>query len=88
MWASSALPTAGPSPGRREPEHWLPPAVARLQFPLCSLKRRAQAARALRGEAHQAARERAERARGLLEAAEQHKLDLVGAGPWVGRGLR
>nr|XP_023502551.1 transmembrane protein 191C isoform X4 [Equus caballus] len=41
-----------------------------------SLKRRAQAARALRGEAHQAARERAERARGLLEAAEQHKLDL------------
>uniref|UniRef100_A0A9L0RIF1 Transmembrane protein 191C n=1 Tax=Equus caballus TaxID=9796 RepID=A0A9L0RIF1_HORSE len=42
-----------------------------------SLKRRAQAARALRGEAHQAARERAERARGLLEAAEQHKLDLL-----------
>ncbi|XP_045391092.1 transmembrane protein 191C [Lemur catta] len=39
-------------------------------------RRRGQAARALRGEACAAAQERAERARGLLEAAERHKLDL------------
>ncbi|XP_075852878.1 transmembrane protein 191C isoform X2 [Microcebus murinus] len=39
-------------------------------------RRRGQAARTLRGEACAAARERAERARGLLEAAERHKLDL------------
>uniref|UniRef100_A0A8D2B793 Transmembrane protein 191C n=1 Tax=Sciurus vulgaris TaxID=55149 RepID=A0A8D2B793_SCIVU len=39
-------------------------------------RRRSQAARALRGEAREAARERAERTRGLLEAAERHKLDL------------
>uniref|UniRef100_A0A2K6EEZ2 Transmembrane protein 191C n=1 Tax=Propithecus coquereli TaxID=379532 RepID=A0A2K6EEZ2_PROCO len=39
-------------------------------------RRRSQAARALRGEACAVARERAERARGLLEAAERHKLDL------------
>uniref|UniRef100_A0A8C6EIW6 Transmembrane protein 191C n=1 Tax=Microcebus murinus TaxID=30608 RepID=A0A8C6EIW6_MICMU len=41
-------------------------------------RRRGQAARTLRGEACAAARERAERARGLLEAAERHKLDLWG----------
>ncbi|MBZ3874585.1 Transmembrane protein 191C [Sciurus carolinensis] len=39
-------------------------------------RRRSQAARALRGEAREAALERAERTRGLLEAAERHKLDL------------
>nr|XP_027780161.1 transmembrane protein 191C [Marmota flaviventris] len=39
-------------------------------------RRRSQAAGALRGEAHEAARERAERTRELLEAAERHKLDL------------
>nr|XP_042114913.1 transmembrane protein 191C isoform X5 [Peromyscus maniculatus bairdii] len=39
-------------------------------------RRRSQASRAMRGEAREAARERAERARGLLEAAEQHRLDL------------
>ncbi|XP_040145198.1 transmembrane protein 191C isoform X6 [Ictidomys tridecemlineatus] len=39
-------------------------------------RRRSQAAGALRGEAREAARERAERTRELLEAAEQHKLDL------------
>ncbi|XP_036050951.1 transmembrane protein 191C isoform X5 [Onychomys torridus] len=39
-------------------------------------RRRSQASRAIRGEAREAARERAERARGLLEAAEQHRLDL------------
>ncbi|CAO2631054.1 Transmembrane protein 191C [Lemmus lemmus] len=36
-------------------------------------RRRSQASRAIRGEAREAARERAERARGLLEAAEQHR---------------
>lgn len=40
--------------------------------------------RALRGEARESARERAERARELLEAAEQRKRDLVGSGPWLG----
>ncbi|KAH0505636.1 Transmembrane protein 191C [Microtus ochrogaster] len=39
-------------------------------------RRRSQASRAIRGEAREAARERAEQARGLLEAAEQHRLDL------------
>ncbi|XP_060256858.1 LOW QUALITY PROTEIN: transmembrane protein 191C [Ovis aries] len=39
-------------------------------------RRRSQAARALRGEAREAARERADRARGLLEAAEQRQRDL------------
>ncbi|XP_015355840.1 transmembrane protein 191C isoform X1 [Marmota marmota marmota] len=39
-------------------------------------RRRSQAAGALRGEAREAARERAERTRELLEAAERHKLDL------------
>ncbi|XP_076798658.1 transmembrane protein 191C isoform X2 [Arvicanthis niloticus] len=39
-------------------------------------RRRSQASQAIRGEAHEAARERAERARGLLEAAEQHRQDL------------
>ncbi|KAL6046622.1 hypothetical protein STEG23_017528 [Scotinomys teguina] len=39
-------------------------------------RRRSQASQALRGEAREAARERAERARGMLEAAEQHRLDL------------
>lgn len=39
-------------------------------------RRRSQASRAIRGEACEAARERAERARGLLEAAEQHRQDL------------
>ncbi|XP_058388038.1 transmembrane protein 191C [Diceros bicornis minor] len=39
-------------------------------------RRRSQAARALRGEAQEGARERAERARGLLEAAELRKQDL------------
>lgn len=48
--------------------------------PPCSLqRRRSQASRAIRGEAREAARERAERARGLLEAAEQHRQDLVRA---------
>ncbi|XP_077016402.1 transmembrane protein 191C isoform X2 [Tamandua tetradactyla] len=43
-----------------------------------SLQRRQnQAAQALRGEAREAARERAERARGLLQAAEQQKQDLL-----------
>ncbi|GAB1300058.1 Transmembrane protein 191C [Apodemus speciosus] len=42
-------------------------------------RRRSQASRAIRGEAREAARERAERARGLLEAAEQHRQDLVRA---------
>uniref|UniRef100_E1BIZ8 Transmembrane protein 191C n=1 Tax=Bos taurus TaxID=9913 RepID=E1BIZ8_BOVIN len=40
-------------------------------------RRRSQAARALRGEAREAARERADRARGLLEAAEQRQRDLL-----------
>uniref|UniRef100_A0ABI8AEK1 Transmembrane protein 191C n=1 Tax=Felis catus TaxID=9685 RepID=A0ABI8AEK1_FELCA len=40
-------------------------------------RKRSQAARAQRGEAREAARERAERARALLEAAEQHKQDLL-----------
>lgn len=55
------------------------------QFSLpCSLqRRRSQTSRAIRGEAREAARERAERARGLLEAAEQHRQDLVRAN---GRG--
>lgn len=49
-------------------------------FPPHSLqRRRSQASRAIRGEAREAARERAEQARGLLEAAEQHRLDLVRA---------
>lgn len=78
--------------------------AAEPQFPLRSLqRRRSQAARALRGEAREAARERADRARGLLEAAEQRQRDLVGRGPggagparggtsrwtgqWKGRGL-
>lgn len=72
------------------------PRAAEPQFPFRSLQRqRSQAARALRGEAREAARERAGRARRRLEAAEQHKLDLVGrgpkwggafgAGPWTGR---
>ncbi|XP_058427748.1 transmembrane protein 191C isoform X4 [Marmota monax] len=39
-------------------------------------RRRSQAAGALRGEAREAARERAERTLELLEAAERHKLDL------------
>ncbi|XP_008140860.3 transmembrane protein 191C [Eptesicus fuscus] len=39
-------------------------------------RRQSQAAGTLRGEAREAARERAERARGLLEAAEQRKRDL------------
>ncbi|KAM9194547.1 transmembrane protein 191C isoform 2-T2 [Dugong dugon] len=39
-------------------------------------RKRSQTAWALRGEAHEAARERAERARGLLEAAERHKREL------------
>ncbi|KAM5189095.1 transmembrane protein 191C isoform 1-T1 [Callospermophilus lateralis] len=39
-------------------------------------RRRSQAAGALRGEARESARERAERTRELLEAAERHKLDL------------
>ncbi|XP_059975372.1 transmembrane protein 191C [Mesoplodon densirostris] len=39
-------------------------------------RRRSQAARALHGKASEAARERADRARRLLEAAEQHKQDL------------
>ncbi|KAM9622514.1 transmembrane protein 191C isoform 2-T2 [Trichechus inunguis] len=39
-------------------------------------RKRSQTARALRGEAHEAARERAERAGGLLEAAERHKREL------------
>ncbi|XP_036209905.1 LOW QUALITY PROTEIN: transmembrane protein 191C [Myotis myotis] len=39
-------------------------------------RRQSQAAGALGGEAREAARERAERARGLLEAAEQRKQDL------------
>lgn len=52
-------------------------------FPLCSLQRRlSQAARIPRGEAREATRERAERARGLLELAEQRKQDLVTALPW------
>uniref|UniRef100_A0A8C6QI59 Transmembrane protein 191 n=1 Tax=Nannospalax galili TaxID=1026970 RepID=A0A8C6QI59_NANGA len=38
--------------------------------------RRIQASREIRGEARKAARERAERARGLLEAAEHRRLDL------------
>ncbi|XP_044786537.1 transmembrane protein 191C [Bubalus bubalis] len=51
--------------------------AAEPQFPLRSLqRRRSQAARALRGEAREAARERADRARGLLEAAEQRQRDL------------
>ncbi|XP_028341072.1 transmembrane protein 191C [Physeter macrocephalus] len=55
-------------------------------------RRRSQAARALRGEASEAARERADRAHRRLEAAEQHNQDLGGAldgvGPGVGRGLK
>ncbi|XP_007451071.1 PREDICTED: plectin-like [Lipotes vexillifer] len=39
-------------------------------------RQRSQAVRSLRGEASEAARERADRARQRLEAAEQHKLDL------------
>lgn len=92
----------GPTTGRVSTRHGLPrprsrlafpggrggpSAVAPPQFPLCSLQRkRNQAARALRGEAREAAREGAERARGLLEAAEQRKQDLVRAGPRVGCG--
>ncbi|XP_074212850.1 transmembrane protein 191C isoform X6 [Camelus bactrianus] len=50
---------------------------ARLTFLLQSLqRRRSQAARALCGEAREAARERAERVRGRLEAVEQRKRDL------------
>lgn len=45
-------------------------------------------ARALRGEAREATRERAERARGLLEVAEQRKQDLVKTQPWTGWYLR
>lgn len=41
----------------------------------------------MRGEARAAARERAERARGLLEAAEQRKQDLVRAWPGMGQCL-
>ncbi|XP_023383929.1 transmembrane protein 191C [Pteropus vampyrus] len=51
-------------------------------------RRRSQTARVLRGEARAAARERAERARGLLEAAEQRKQDLVRAWPGMGQCLR
>lgn len=53
--------------------HSCPPTPCSLQ------RRRSQASRAIRGEAREAARERAERARGLLEAAEQHRQDLVRA---------
>lgn len=73
------------------PTHgWVFPWAARdPQFPLCSLqRRRSQAVRALRGEAREAARERAERARGLLEAAQQRKQDLVGIGSGTGQCLR
>lgn len=77
---------------RRLPPWQLP------QFLLCSLQgRRSQTARTLRREAREAARQHAEQARGLLEAAERRQSDLVGArpcvgregagtGPWVGRG--
>lgn len=66
-----------------------PPAVGPPRFSLCSLqRRRSQAAQALRGEAREAARERAERARGLLEEAEQRKRDLVGTGPWMRQCLQ
>ncbi|OBS63509.1 hypothetical protein A6R68_07917 [Neotoma lepida] len=51
-------------------------------------RRRSQESRAIRGEAREAARERAERARGLLEAAEQHRLDLVRARTRGGAGWR
>uniref|UniRef100_A0A8C6ASV1 Transmembrane protein 191C n=1 Tax=Monodon monoceros TaxID=40151 RepID=A0A8C6ASV1_MONMO len=44
-------------------------------------RQRSQAARALRGEASEAARKRAGRAHRRLEAAEQHKRDLVGRAP-------
>lgn len=80
--------TAGSSPGLRGPECPPPPAMATPQFPLCSLqRRRSETARVLRGEARAAARERAERARGLLEAAEQRKQDLVRARPGMGQCL-
>ncbi|XP_070331826.1 transmembrane protein 191C isoform X2 [Odocoileus virginianus] len=70
-----------PPPGVRAPRGGGRCADAALaaepQFPLRSLqRRRSQAERALRGEAREAARERADRARGLLEAAEQRQRDL------------
>lgn len=53
--------------------------LTNLPPPLSLQRRRSQASRAIRGEAREAAREHAERARGLLEAAEQHRLELVRA---------
>nr|XP_036849187.1 transmembrane protein 191C isoform X2 [Manis javanica] len=56
---------------RRLPPWQLP------QFLLCSLQgRRSQTARTLRREAREAARQHAEQARGLLEAAERRQSDL------------
>lgn len=76
-------------PGPKGPLRLPPIALAPPQFPLCSLqRRRSQVARALRGEAREATRERAERARGLLEVAEQRKQDLVKTQPWTGWYLR
>lgn len=72
----------GATPGREGAGIRERPRAAEPQFPLRSLqRRRSQAARALHGKASEAARERADRARRLLEAAEQHKQDLVRGEP-------